>query len=57
MDRVDVQLYPCLNLALDGAGWMMTHPAALPPGWRNYSMYRKLDGFREENGQMQKSER
>jgi len=56
MDTVDVQLFPCLHLALDGCGWMMTHPASLPPGWRNYSMYQKLDEFKEQTGHMQKSD-
>jgi len=56
MDTVDVQLYSCLHLALDVGGWVMPHPASLPPGWRNYSMYRKVDGFKEQTGQMQKSD-
>jgi len=30
MGRIDVQLYPCLHLALDGGGWMMPYPASLP---------------------------
>ena len=54
MDTVDVQLYPCLHLALDGGGWMMPHPASLRPEWKNYSMYRKVDEFKEQTGQMKK---
>jgi len=41
------------KLGVDGCGWMKPHTTSLPPEWRKYSIYKKLDGLREETGQMQ----
>jgi beta-glucanase (GH16 family) len=55
MGRVEVQMYPGLHLALGRGGWMMPDPTTLPPEWRDYRMYRKLDELIEQSGQMKKS--
>ena len=56
MEAIDVQR-SCtavflFKLGVDGCGWMMPHTNSLLPEWRKYSIYKKLDGLREQTGQM-----